>query len=314
MKKPKQVTTVAILMPGDMGHGCALVFRQNGFRVITCLAGRSQRTKNLAMKAGLEIMPSLDAIVKAADLILSILPPEYAVEQAVQVAGAMKAADAYPDYVDCNAISPATAKQAAASFDRLATNFVDGGIIGLNPLKEAGLTRLYVSGADTMLVRQLNGRGMVVRDLGPEIGRASAMKMVYASSTKGAFSLFAAVAVMAELTGLRDELFQELSESQPNTLASIERMVPRIPLDANRWIFEMAEIASTYEAFGVTSHFHKGAGDIMQLANRTPLATGTRETTSHDLNLSDVLQHYVNAMNQNKDQTNKQTNKQTNND
>ena len=114
------------------------------------------------------------------------------------------------------------------------------------------------------------------------------------------------MAIIAELTGLRDELFQELSESQSNTLASIERMVPRIPLDANRWIFEMAEIASTYEAFGVTSHFHKGAGDIMQLANRTPLATRTRETASHDLNLSDVLQHYVNAMNHNKDQTKKQ--------
>ena len=305
MTKTKQVTTIAILMPGDMGHGCALVFQQNGLRVITCLTGRSQRTRNLAKKVGLEIMPSLTALVEAADLILSIIPPEYAVEQAIHVAAAMKAVDTYPDYVDCNAISPATAKKIAATFDGLAANFVDGGIIGLNPVKEAGLTRLYVSGPETALVRQLDGRGMVVRDLGPEIGRASAMKMVYASSTKGAFSLFAAVAVMAELTGLRDELFQELSESQPNTLATIKRMVPRIPLDANRWIFEMAEIASTYEAFGVTPNFHKGAGDIMQLANLTPLAAGTRETTHDNLALSDVLQHYINAMSQSERQTKK---------
>ena len=34
----------------------------------------------------------------------------------------------------------------------------------------------------------------------------------------------------------------------------------------------------------------------MQLANRTPLAAGTRETASDNLALSDVLQHYVNAM------------------
>ena len=167
------------------------------------------------------------------------------------------------------------------------------------------MTRLYVSGAETALVRQLDSRGMVARDLGPEISRVSAMKMVYAISTKGAFSLFATVAVMAELTGLRDELFQELSESQPNTLATIKRMVPRIPLDTNRWIFEMAEIASTYEAFGVTPHFHKGAGDIMQLANRTPLATGTRETIRDNLALSDVLQHYVDAMSKNESQTKK---------
>lgn len=306
MTKTKSLNCIAILMPGDMGHGCATVFRQHGMRVITCLNGRSQRTRALAKKAGLEDMPTLGDVMQTADLILSILPPEYAVQQAQEAATAMKAAKAYPDYVDCNAISPTTAKKVASAFDYMPVNFIDGGLIGLNPVKENEGTRLYVSGKATTLVRQLDGRGLVVRDLGGEIGRASAMKMVYASSTKGAFSLFAAVAVMAELTGLRDELFQELSESQPNTLASIERMLPRIPLDANRWIFEMDEIASTYESLGVTSHFHKGAGDIMQLANRTPLATRTRETAIHDLALTDVLRHYVDAINQNEGQTEKQ--------
>ena len=300
MTETKSLNCIAILMPGDMGHGCATVFRQHGMRVITCLNGRSHHTRTLAKKAGLEDMPTLGDVMKTADLILSILPPEYAVQQAQEAATAMKAAKAYPDYVDCNAISPTTAKKVASAFDYMPVNFIDGGLIGLNPLKENEGTRLYVSGKATTLVRQLDGRGLVVRDLGGEIGRASAMKMVYASSTKGAFTLYAAVAVMAELTGLRDELFQELSESQPNTLASIERMLPRIPLDANRWIFEMDEIASTYESFGVTSHFHKGAGDIMQLANRTPLATRTRETAIHDLALTDVLRLYVDVINQDK--------------
>ena len=34
----------------------------------------------------------------------------------------------------------------------------------------------------------------------------------------------------------------------------------------------------------------------MQLANRTPLAGWTRETGGDNLSLSDVLQHYVDAM------------------
>ena len=241
-------------------------------------------------------MPTLDDVMQTADLILSILPPEYAVQQAQEVAAAMKAAKAYPDYVDCNAISPTTTKKVAAVFDGVPVNFIDGGIIGLNPVKENEGTRLYVSGKATTLVRQLDGRGMIVRDLGTEIGRASAMKMVYASSTKGAFSLFAAVAVMAELTGLRDEIFAELAASQPHTMATIERMAPRIPLDAKRWIFEMDEIASTYDAYGMTAHFHQGAADIMKLANQTPLASETRETAQDNRALADVLQLYVDAL------------------
>ncbi|MDC1382903.1 DUF1932 domain-containing protein [Candidatus Puniceispirillum sp.] len=137
---------------------------------------------------------------------------------------------------------------------------------------------------------------MVVPDLGTDVGRASAMKMVYVSSTKGAFSLYAAVALMAELTGPREDLFRELAESQPNTLASIERIVPHIPLDAKRWIFEMADIVKTYESYGVTPHFHKGAGDIMELANCTPLAAGTQENAPTTDNLAEVLKIYVDTM------------------
>jgi 3-hydroxyisobutyrate dehydrogenase-like beta-hydroxyacid dehydrogenase len=296
MTETKSLNCIAILMPGDMGHGCATVFRQHGMRVITCLKGRSQRSRALAKNAGLEDMPTLGDVMQTADLVLSILPPEYALQQAQDVAAAMKAVDTYPDYVDCNAISPATIRKVASAFENMPVNFIDGGLIGLNPVKESQGTRLYVSGKATALVRQLDGRGLVVHNLGGEIGRASAMKMVYASSTKGAFSLFTAVAVMAELTGLRDEIFTEFSASQPHTMTTIERMAPRIPLDAKRWTFEMNEIASTYEAYGMTAHFHQGAADIMKLADKTPLASETRETAQDNQALADVLQFYVDAL------------------
>jgi hypothetical protein len=79
-------------------------------------------------------------------------------------------------------------------------------------------------------------------------------------------------------------------------MATIERMAPRIPLDAKRWIFEMDEIASTYDAYGMTAHFHQGAADIMKLANKTPLASETRETAQDNRALADVLQLYVDAL------------------
>lgn len=77
-------------------------------------------------------------------------------------------------------------------------------------------------------------------------------------------------------------------------------MVPRIPLDAKRWIFEMDEIARTYAANGMTPDFHTGAGTIMRLAAQTPLSAETRETARDDHDLADVLASYVTALKQQK--------------
>ena len=44
--------TVALLSPGDMGHSVGAVLVANDLRVISCLEGRSERTRGLAEKAG----------------------------------------------------------------------------------------------------------------------------------------------------------------------------------------------------------------------------------------------------------------------
>jgi len=296
MTVQKPVNTIAILMPGDMGHGCAESLLRHGFRVITCVAGRSDRTKSLAKVAGMEMLATLAEVVEKADLILSILPPQFALDMGVQIAEIMQDINLYPDYADCNAISPQTAQQLEDVFAPLPAHFIDGGIIGFNPIKEEGKTRLYVSGPNVSSILQLHERGLVVKSVGDKIGQASAMKMVYASATKGAFSLFASVAVMAELTGLRDQLFEEFAASKPDILKNIQMMVPRIPVDASRWMAEMDEISATFAGFGMSPKFHQGARELMELANKTPLASETRETLPDNLNINDVLDMYVSAL------------------
>jgi len=74
--------TIAVLMPGDMGHGVGAALKAHGCRVVTCLAGRSERTRSLAEKAGVEDLGNLEAVVRDASLVLSILPPTNAVAQA----------------------------------------------------------------------------------------------------------------------------------------------------------------------------------------------------------------------------------------
>lgn len=269
--------TLAVLMPGDMGHAVGRVLRKHGHRVLTCLAGRSERSCALAEAAGLEDVGDLKTLVQEADMILSILPPARALPLAQDVAKAMNDNGASAVYVDCNAISPTLTREVSTVIEAAGGSFIDGGIIGLAPGK-ANSTRFYVSGADTSPMEALDGKGIEVLPLEGGVGAASGMKMCYAALTKGKWTLQTAVLLTAERLGLSDALGKEFSFSQQAELEAMRRMVPRLPADSGRWVGEMEEIAATFADAGVPSGFHEGAAEIFRLLDKTPFASETRET------------------------------------
>ena len=287
--------TVAILSPGDMGHAVGRALKAGGHEVVTSLAGRSAHSRRLAEKGGLRDLGSLEAVVGAADVVLSILPPEAAPGLADAVAGAMRRTDARPVYVDCNAVAPETMRGIARTIEAASAPVLDAGIIGRAP-GHGVPTRFYVSGADVSPLQALAREDILVKPLGPEIGRASAMKMVYAANTKGTFTLQTAVLIAARQLGLDRELAEELQFSQKETYARMQAVVPRIPADAGRWIGEMEEIQKTFRAAGVTPGFHEGAAWIFRLLARTPFAAETRETLDTGRTLERSIEVYAETL------------------
>lgn len=287
---------IAILMPGDMGHGVGRALAQHGHEVVTCLAGRSERTRGLAEAAGMRDLDSLEAVVAGTDLVLSILPPAAALAQAEAMGAAMRATGARPVYVDCNAVSPMTAVEVGAVIGAAGAPFIDCGIIGLAPGKGPP-TRFHVSGADTTPMERLDGRGIKVVPMGPEPGRASALKMVYAGLTKGTFTLHTAVLVAAWQLGVFEETVAEYANSQKAALDAMRARVPRLPADAARWVGEMEEIAATLASVGVTPGFHEGAAEIFALLARTPFAEETRETLDESRTLEQAVEVYARHLN-----------------
>lgn len=283
---------IAILMPGDMGHGVGAALVAAGHTVLTCLTGRSDATRALAVKAGMQDAPTLVNLVERADVILSILPPSAAISLATEIATAMQDAGKTPVYVDCNAISPETAREVGSIVSLTGAGFIDAGIIGLAPGKGGG-TRFYVSGADVSAMQSLDGNGFKVIGLGEEVGRASAMKMVYAALTKGTWTLQTAVMLAAEKLGLTEELTAEFAFSQKPALDAMRARISKLPADSERWIGEMEEIAATFADAGVTSHFHEGAADIFRVLAQTPFARETRETIDADRTMEDALKVYA---------------------
>ena len=75
----------------------------------------------------------------------------------------------------------------------------------------------------------------------------------------------------------------------------MENMVPKIHLDADRWGGEMLEIANTYEKINLTPKFHQGAADIMDLANKTPIAKENRENFDKSRSLLEAVDMLVKA-------------------
>ncbi len=263
--------TIGILSPGDMGHTVGDVLRQNGLRVIACLEGRSQRTRELAQKAGIVEVPSYTHLVIEADLILSIMVPAQATKAASVVAAALQETETELTYADCNAIAPQTVCEIGDIITSEGGTFVDASIIGPPP-RRPGSTRFYVSGPDLELFAELSNHGLDVRQLGGEIGLASAIKMCYASLTKGLTALCTELLTAAEMLGVSNALAAEFQLSQTALYERMEKGLSSMPPKAKRWIGEMEEISDTFAHVGLTPNILTGAADMYRLVSETPLA------------------------------------------
>lgn len=249
--------TVGLLHPGEMGAAVGAAARAGGARVLWTPEGRGPDTGRRAEAAGLEAVPSLAALVGAAQVILSVCPPHAALE----VAGAVAALGFAGLYVDANAVAPATARQVAATVEKAGATFVDGGIIGPPPTRRS-TTRLYLSGPAAGRVAALFAGGAleaVVVD-GPA-GAASALKVAYAAWTKGSAALLMAVRALARAEGVDASLVREWELSQPELPGRSEAAVRSNAAKAWRFVGEMEEIAAAFAGAGLPEGFHRAAAE-----------------------------------------------------
>lgn len=280
--------TIGILSPGDMGHTVGDVLRENGARVITCLEGRSARTRALAEKAGIIDVPTYRQLVTESDLVLSIMVPAQAMSAAAAVADALRGTDTPLTYADCNAIAPQTVRTLGEVLTSAGGTFVDASIIGPPP-RTAGATRFYASGLELETFLMLNRYGLDVRPLGDEIGLASAMKMCYASLTKGLTALCTELLTAAEVLGVSDALTAEFQLSQSALFERMEKGLPSMPPKAKRWIGEMDEISATFEHVGLTPKILAGAADMYRLVGETHLANLPPEARDRFPTLAELI-------------------------
>lgn len=249
---------VGILHPGAMGVSVARSIRDGGHEVYWASDGRSGASRERANEHGLVDVGSLSAVCDRSEIVLSICPPEAATD----VANAVADAGFKGVFVDTNAISPKRMMTIDKTLSAAGISVVDGGIIGLPAWKADG-TWLYLSGKDAGLVANCAGGGLLETEVvGPDIGKASALKMCYAALSKGTTALICAILATADELGVRDELAGHWDRDEAG-LAQVREMKMRgVTEKAWRYVAEMEEIATTFESVGQTDGFHRAAADV----------------------------------------------------
>ncbi|MGD8807972.1 MAG: DUF1932 domain-containing protein [Gammaproteobacteria bacterium] len=290
--------TIGILGSGDMGSGVAAAFNAAGYAVVTDLSERSAHSRSLARRAGTVDVGSLQAVLETADLVLSIVPPAQAEAVARDVAahGPMAAV-----FADCNAVSPRKAAALLEAVGESGTGVLDVGIIGSPPARAGNRgTRFYVAGEARSLLLDLDVPGIGFIDMGPEIGRGSAIKMAYASLNKGVDALLTTIALTTMQLGVDEEFFAEIEASQGEMLERMRHRIPFLAATAQRYVPEMHEIAATFAQAGTTPAFHEGAAWLYDVLSHSRLASETRDTLPARRSLSEALDCFAAALGRDK--------------
>jgi L-threonate 2-dehydrogenase len=253
---------IAVIAMGEMGAGVARRLTGRGARVLTNLAGRSASSAERAREAGVEAVDDDQTLVAGADFVLSIVPPARAGDLAERLLPAIRAANPDVVYVDCNAIAPRTVESIAGPFAQAGLAFVDAGIVG-GPPEPGGYTpRIYASGPRATGLAELTKYGLDIPVLSDRIGDASALKMAYAGTTKGAHAVMISMMLGAVRAGVGEAFAAEMRHSQSGRLEAALRQLPMVLKKAYRWDGEMEEIAKFLLPETGSAEIFQGAAEL----------------------------------------------------
>jgi 3-hydroxyisobutyrate dehydrogenase-like beta-hydroxyacid dehydrogenase len=153
-------------------------------------------------------------------------------------------------YLDMNSVAPATKQAAAVAIAAAGGRYVDVAVMApVHPARRA--TPLLLSGAHApAAAKALAALGFAnVTTLPGDIGTASSVKMIRSVMVKGMEALAAECALAATRAGVLDAVLASLGGNWP---ADVAYRLERMTSHGSRRAEEMAEVAATLAALGVT--------------------------------------------------------------
>jgi 3-hydroxyisobutyrate dehydrogenase-like beta-hydroxyacid dehydrogenase len=259
-----------------MGSGLAVSLMRGGHQVATSLAGRSERTRRLVERFGIDVVPDLAALVGTAEIVLVVTPPDAAIDAARDIAAAARSSGSRPVVVDLNAIAPSTVVRAAEILASAGIDLVDGSISGAPPTTKPG-TRVFLSGPRAREIAALHWQDVVPVLVDGPIGQASAVKMSTASIYKGVAGIVIQALRAADHYGVLDTVVAALGPRYADP-----EIVVTAAAKSDRYAGEMHEIATAQRAAGLTPDLFEAFAVVYADVAGTALAGGRPEDVVGD--------------------------------
>ena len=282
------VQIVGIVSPGAMGSAVGAAYLAAGNRVVATVDGRSARTTGLAEEARLELLPDLDAVVGASELVLSIVPPSEAGATAAAITAAAGRTGSRPLVADWNAVAPATVRQLEQELAEAGLELVDGSISG-GPPRADHRTRVYFSGRSAAELAAAAPGWIDARTVGDTVGLASAVKMCTASMYKGSSALLTHALLTAHAHGVLPQVLDDLGNWFPRQIDRAARTLAVSATKAERYVGEMREIAATQASVGLTPALFEAMAEVYESIAQSSIGAEAPEDITAEPNLMDVL-------------------------
>lgn len=229
-------------------------------------------------------LPGLSDVVAASQVIVSLVPPNAAIDVSRSV---LACHPSNTIYVDANSCSVEHIHEMRKSFEDSGLSFVDGSIHGgAHRIREIGC--LYLSGHGAALVEPIFSPFMRVRNLGEMCGAATSMKTLLGGISKGLCALFLESGVIASKAGLLPAVLSECRAFYPGVMEALERMLPTYPEHSARRVSEMHNQQQLANCFGLSARMSTEA--LHWIAQAAQL-----DWPSQDYDTRDVIELFANS-------------------
>lgn len=216
-------------------------------------------------RIGVTIAQSMEDLLATSDIVFSAVTCNVALDVAQQAAASLSDRHLY---VDINSVSPETKITIGRVVKVSGARYVEAAVMAGIPGFGHKVPMLLSGQAAADLIEAMTPFGMELKDFGPELGRASALKMFRSIMIKGMEALFQECVLGAEHYGVAKKVLDSVSDGYPgvdwNQMAHY--LIGRTAIHGERRAHEMEEVANTLRTIGIEPIMAEAAAKRIQWA------------------------------------------------